>query len=120
VDGDRLVCTPGNNESLLACLDKKTGETIWTTKVEPSQLGRRGHEGAGYSSIVIGNTGGVKQYVTLVGKAVVGVDAASGKLSGLRPVANDGEIPTPIVEGDRLAPAATAPARPCSLTARTA
>ena len=104
VDGDRLVCTPGNNESLLACLDKMTGETIWTTKVEPSQLGRRGHEGAGYSSIVIGNAGGVKQYITLVGKAVVGVDAASGKLLwAYDRVANGtASIPTPIVEGDHV------------------
>ena len=104
VDGDRLVCTPGNNESLLACLDKKTGETIWTTKVEPSQLGRRGHDGAGYSSIVIGNAGGVKQYVTLVGKAVVGVDAISGKLLwAYDRVANGtASIPTPIVDGDHV------------------
>jgi outer membrane protein assembly factor BamB len=104
VDGDRLVCTPGNNESLLACLDKKTGETIWTTKVEASQLGNRGHDGAGYSSIVIGNAGSVKQYVTLVGKAVVGVDAASGKLLwAYDRVANGtASIPTPIVEGDHV------------------
>ena len=57
VDGDRLVCTPGNHESLLACLDKKTGELVWKTKVEPKQLGSRGHDGAGYSSIVISTRG---------------------------------------------------------------
>jgi outer membrane protein assembly factor BamB len=102
VDGDRLVCTPGNNESLLACLDKKTGEVIWKTKVQPGQLGNRGHDGAGYSSIVISNAGGVKQYVTLVGKALVSVDAATGKLLWTydRVANTTASIPTPIVEGD--------------------
>ena len=102
VDGDRLVCTPGNNDSLLACLDKKTGEVLWKTKVEPRQLGNRGHDGAGYSSIVVSHAGGVKQYVTLVGKAVVGVDAATGKLlwSYDRVANGTASIPTPIVEGD--------------------
>jgi len=102
IDGDRLVCTPGNNDSLLACLDKKTGEVLWKTKVEPRQLGNRGHDGAGYSSIVVSHAGGVKQYVTLVGKAVVGVDAATGKLlwSYDRVANGTASIPTPIVEGD--------------------
>lgn len=102
VDGDRLICTPGNNDSLLAALDKKTGETIWTTKVSGDQLGNRGHDGAGYSSVVIGNAGGVKQYVTLVGKGVVGVDAQSGKLLWVYPNVANGtaSIPTPIVAGD--------------------
>jgi outer membrane protein assembly factor BamB len=102
VDGDRLVCTPGNNESLLACLDKKTGEAIWKTNVEPGRLGNRGHDGAGYASIVISHAAGVKQYVTLTGKALVGVDAATGKLLwAYDRVANGtASIPTPIVEGD--------------------
>jgi outer membrane protein assembly factor BamB len=104
VDGDRLVCTPGSNSALLACLDKKTGETIWTTKIQPGELGRRGHDGAGYSSIVISNAGGVKQYVTLTGKAVVGVDAASGKLLWTydRVANGTASIPTPIVQGDHV------------------
>src|SRR5262245_26718432 len=102
VDGDRLICTPGNNESLLACLDKKSGEIIWKTKVEPGQLGNHGHNGAGYASIVISQACGVKQYVTLVGKALVGVEADTGKLlwSYDRVANGTASIPTPIVEGD--------------------
>jgi outer membrane protein assembly factor BamB len=46
VDGDRLICTPGNNDSVLACLDKRTGDVIWKTQVQPGQLMGRGHEGA--------------------------------------------------------------------------
>jgi outer membrane protein assembly factor BamB len=104
VDGDVLVCTPGNNEALLAALNKKTGEVIWKTKVTGDVLGNRGHDGAGYASIVISNAGGVKQYVTLVGKAVVGVEAKTGKLLWAYPDVANGtaSIPTPIISGDHV------------------
>jgi outer membrane protein assembly factor BamB len=105
VDGDVVVCTPGNNESLLAALDKQTGKVIWTTKVTDAQLaGGGGHGGAGYSSVVISHAGGVKQYVTLIGRGVVGVDAATGKLLWFYPDVANGtaSIPTPIVAGDHV------------------
>lgn len=102
VDGDRLICTPGNNESVLACLNKRTGEVIWKTEVKPGQLDGRGHDGAGYSSVVIGNAGGVKQYVTLIGKGVIGVEAATGKPLWFYGNVGNGtaSIPTPIVAND--------------------
>jgi outer membrane protein assembly factor BamB len=101
VDGDRLICTPGGNNSLLAALDKKTGKVIWQTKID-QPLGNRGDDGAGYASIVISHGAGVKQYVTLVGRGIVSVDAASGKLLwSYNGVANGtANIPTPIVSGD--------------------
>jgi len=101
VDGDRLICTPGSDSALLAALDKKTGKVIWKTDAA-GKLGDRGHGGAGYSSVVISNAAKVKQYVTLVGRGVVGVDAATGKLLwGYNNVANGtANIPTPIVAGD--------------------
>lgn len=101
IDGDRLICTPGGNDALLAALDKKTGDIIWKTKV-PGPLGNKGGDGAGYASIVIGTFGGVKQYVTLVGRGVVGVNAATGELLwSYNPVANGtANIPTPIISGN--------------------
>lgn len=101
IDGDRLICTPGGENSLLAALDKKTGKVIWQTKVDQS-LGNRGGDGAGYASIVISHGAGVKQYVTLVGRGIVGVDAASGKLLwSYNGVANGtANIPTPLISGD--------------------
>lgn len=101
IDGDRLICTPGGNEALLAALDKKTGDVIWKTKV-PAPLGNKGGDGAGYASVVIGNFGGVKQYVTLVGRGVVGVDAKTGEmLWAYNPIANGtANIPTPIISGN--------------------
>jgi outer membrane protein assembly factor BamB len=101
VDGQRLICTPGGNNSLLAALDKKAGRVLWQTKVD-RDLGRRGGDGAGYASIVISHGGGVKQYVTLAGRGIVSVDAESGKLLwNYNDVANStANIPTPIVSGD--------------------
>lgn len=101
VDGDRLIVTPGVPESLMVALDRKTGKEIWRTKTAQS-LGSKGKDGAGYSSVVISNGGGVKQYVQLTGRGLIGVRASDGKLLwSYNPVANDvANISTPVVQGD--------------------
>lgn len=102
VDGERLIVTPGADKALLAALDKKTGKVIWQTDASGGVLGRKGGDGAAYASIVISNAAGVKQYVTLVGRGLVGVNAATGKLLwNYDGVANGtANIPTPIISGD--------------------
>src|SRR5262245_26918952 len=102
IDGDKVICTPGGDQALLAALDKKTGDVIWKTAASQDSLGRKGGDGAGYASVVISNAGGVKQYVTLVGRGVIGVDAKTGTLLwSYNGVANGtANIPTPIVAGD--------------------
>jgi outer membrane protein assembly factor BamB len=101
IDGDLVICTPGSNDAMLAALNKKTGEVVWKTTM-PGDIGPKGHGGAGYASIVIGNCAGVKQYITLTGKGVIGVDAKTGDfLWGYNHVANGtASIPTPIVKDD--------------------
>jgi outer membrane protein assembly factor BamB len=81
-------------------LDKKTGRELWRSKIE--SLGSNGDDGAAYSSIVVSHGGGVKQYVQLMGRGVVGVDAETGEfLWGYNRVANGtANIPTPLVDGD--------------------
>ncbi len=37
IDGPRVIVTPGGTKALMAALDKRTGETVWTT--EPLRLG---------------------------------------------------------------------------------
>jgi hypothetical protein len=100
VDGDRVLCTPGDKDAMVVALDKLTGKEIWRTPV-PYQ-GDRGKDGAGYSSIVISNAAGVKQYVQLVGHGLIGIRADDGKLLwGYDKVANGvANIPTPICTGD--------------------
>ena len=102
VDGDRLICTPGAPEAAIVALDKKTGATIWKSPAPTDWGGDRGKDGAGYSSIVVGNGGGVKQYVQLTGRGIVSVAAADGRLLWTyNRVANGtANIPTPIIHGD--------------------
>jgi len=73
IDGDTLVCTPGGPTATMVALNKKTGAPIWTCAVP------EGNDAA-YSSITIVNAAGVKQYVTFLSKALIGVEAKTGKL----------------------------------------
>lgn len=100
VDGDRVVVTPGAPDAMMVALDKATGEEIWRARIP--ELGERGADGAGYASVVISNGAGVRQYVQLVGRGVIGIEAATGRfLWGYNGVANDvANIPTPVVQGD--------------------
>lgn len=100
VDGDRVIMTPGAPDAMLVALDSATGEEIWRAAIP--DLGEKGADGAGYSSVVVSNGAGVKQYVQLVGRGVVGIEAETGRfLWGYNRVANDiANIPTPIVHGD--------------------
>ncbi len=102
VDGDRLVVTPGGKDSAIVALDKRTGALVW--KAPMPAPGPNGRDGAGYASIVISNGGGVKQYVTLLGRGLVGVRAADGVVlwSYNRVANNVANIPTPVVKGDLI------------------
>jgi hypothetical protein len=51
VDGEQVVCTPGG----------------------------KGRDGAGYSSIVAANIDGVRQYLQILGRGAIGVEARTGK-----------------------------------------
>lgn len=98
IDGDKLICTPGSADAMIVALNKKTGEVLWQAAVP--ELGSRGNGGAGYSSVVISNAGGVKQYVQLVGKGIVSVSAKDGSfLWNYNRIANGtANIPTPLVK----------------------
>ncbi len=101
VDGDRVIVTPGSRNALLVALDKRTGKEIWRTREVPD-LGPKGKDGAGYSSVVISNAAGIKQYVQLTGRGLVGVRADDGRLLwSYNPVANDvANISTPVIKDD--------------------
>jgi outer membrane protein assembly factor BamB len=98
VDGDRLVCTPGGRMASIVCLEKTSGKVIWRCPIG---------ESAGYSSIVISNACGVKQYVQLLSNGLAGVRASDGALLwryGEKDhfKGNTANIPTPIVRGDEV------------------
>ena len=72
IDGETLVCTPGGSEATIVALNKKTGALIWKCAT------REGDEAA-YASAIIVEAAGAKQYVQLLQKGLVGVDAKTGK-----------------------------------------
>ena len=100
VDGDRVIVTPGVTAAAMVALDKRTGATLWQAKIP--RLGSAGAYGAAYSSTVISHGGGVKHYVQLIGRGLIGIEAESGAfLWGYNRVANDiANIPTPLVWDD--------------------
>jgi len=95
VDGDNVIITPGSDEAAIVALNKKTGELVWKSAIPESK-------GAGYASLVISEGAGVRQYVTLLGRGLVSVDAKDGKLLWTYDkIANaTANIPTPIVKDD--------------------
>lgn len=99
LDGDKLICAPGAPNAALVALNKLNGEALWRTAVENCT-------GAGYSSIVIADLAGIRQYVTFLGakEGMVGVDAQTGKLLwSYKRVANGtANMGTPIVRDDLI------------------
>lgn len=100
VDGNKVVVTPGGKDAGIVAMDKKTGKELWRSAIP--DVGPKGKDGAAYASMVISEAAGVRQYVQLMGRGVVGVRASDGKfLWGYNKVANDvANIPTPVVRGD--------------------
>lgn len=94
IDGDKLLLTPGGNGATIVALNKKSGSVIWRANVPG--------DSAHYSSIVISQASGTRQYVQLLARNVVGISAKNGKLlwsyGKLGP--NTANIPTPIIKGD--------------------
>ncbi len=100
IDGEKLVCTPGGPDATFVALNKRTGELIW--KCALPEIGKRGKDGAGYSSMVVAEIDGLRQYIQILGRGAVGVAADTGKcLWGYNRVANGiANIPTPVVRGN--------------------
>jgi outer membrane protein assembly factor BamB len=86
IDGDTLVCTPGGSKATLLALKSKSGDEIWKAPVtglkgKDSKKGRKSeYNTAGYSSVIVAEVGGVKQYIQFLAGGVVGISAKDGKL----------------------------------------
>lgn len=72
VDGNKVLCTPGGAKGTIAALNAKTGELLWQTKeiTDPAH----------YSSTIVAEHAGKRQYIQLTEKHVLGVAADDGKL----------------------------------------
>ena len=91
IDGDKVVVTPGGSQGALVALNKKTGALLWQSK----ELTDPAH----YSSLIVADLGGVRQYIQLTPASVAGIAAADGKLLWRAPrKGNVAVIPTPICD----------------------
>ena len=72
VDDGKVVVTPGGTKGGVLALDAKTGKQVWRCKGFTDT--------AGYSSLIVRDFGGVKQYIQVSGKSVVGVDSNNGEV----------------------------------------
>jgi outer membrane protein assembly factor BamB len=72
IDGNRLICTPGGGKATVAALDKATGKTLWSVKVDNGE--------SGYCSPVKITHGKKEILVPMTSTAVIGLDPAIGKL----------------------------------------
>lgn len=96
IDGDVLVCTPGGKDATIAALNKANGDVIWKYASPDDK------DEAAYSSAIVVETEGVKQYVQLLAKGLVGLDAKTGQqlwryTDIIKDVPN---IPTPVNRND--------------------
>lgn len=73
VDGDKVIITPGGTNATMVALNKQTGATIWKCAVPEGSA-------AGYSSVIIAEFSGVKQYVQFLSSGLMGVAPSTGKL----------------------------------------
>jgi len=72
IDGDRLYCSPGGAKASFVALNKRTGETLWTTPF----LGEK----TSYGCPVIFEHGGLRIIATTYAKGMFGVNAENGEL----------------------------------------
>lgn len=81
VDGPRVIVTPGGTKALMAALDKRTGETVWTTA--PLEADRTSH-----SSPILLQYAGRRLIANCSSAHGFGVDADTGKLLWTVPLTN--------------------------------
>jgi outer membrane protein assembly factor BamB len=96
VEDGKVLCMPGGWKGRVVALDQHTGKTIWAnTEIEHS---------AAYCSPTVVTHRGVRQWISMTQKSVVGVAVRSGKLlwscpfvprspqNALTPVYHDGHV----------------------------
>jgi outer membrane protein assembly factor BamB len=72
IDGENLFVRPSGKKGFQVCLNKNTGETVWTNTEIPGT--------EGYSSMVISQTRGLRQIIGSSSNCYYGVDIKTGKL----------------------------------------
>jgi outer membrane protein assembly factor BamB len=98
IDGDALICSPGGSDATVVALRKTTGDVIWKCPLAEG-------DDAGFSSAIVVESGGIRQYARLMTKGLVGIEASTGRLLWRysRPISKyNANIQTPVASGDYI------------------
>ena len=95
VDGNKVIVNPGGARATVVALDARSGKALW---------GCAANDLAGYSTPVVANLAGRRQYLVFGGTKLLGVDAASGKLLWSIPWKTEYDVnaASPIVMGNSV------------------
>jgi outer membrane protein assembly factor BamB len=82
IDGDNVICCPGGPIAAVVAFNKMTGKLVWQSENSkgPEVEGEDESDLAGYSSPILVEYGGLRIILTMTGKALIGVNADTGKL----------------------------------------
>jgi outer membrane protein assembly factor BamB len=98
LDGDRLICLVGGNESVVVAFDKDTGKEKWKalTVEAPSEIG--------YAPPMIFQAGGTRQLIVWHPEGANGLDPETGKVYWSQKFKSRSNltIATPRLSGDKL------------------
>jgi outer membrane protein assembly factor BamB len=72
IDAEKLIVAPGGGKATIVALNKTNGNAIWRCAVPQA-------DHAHYSSAIVAEIDGVRQYVHFLSGGVVGVEAKTGK-----------------------------------------
>ncbi len=90
VVGDKVICTPGGEETSMVALDRMNGNVVWKCSGAEDK--------PGYASPILVDYRGLRQVVTLMSESIVGVRVSDGELLWRYPhkVYADENITTPL------------------------
>ena len=96
VDGNHVICTPGGSQGTMMALDKNTGALVWRSE--------EWTDDAVYSSPIVAEVNGIRQYIQTASNGVAGVSAKDGKLLWEAPIyrGQPPVIPTPIYHNNMV------------------
>jgi outer membrane protein assembly factor BamB len=99
VDGARVVCTPGGEKGAVVALDIKTGQPVWQ--------GKNFADEAQYTSLMLLEKAGLRQYICANRERIAGIAADDGRLLWQQKFRSGVVVAqSPIVSGDMIYAAA--------------
>ncbi len=100
IDGDRVFVPVGSPKgATLVAYDKRTGKELW----------RAGNDNSAYASLMVATLAGTRQVVDFTADALMGVEAATGKVLWRQPLKTGAKrhACTPVISGDTVTVAST-------------